>query len=149
MKSIVSLFLTLSLAFAAQKSTQTVAVAGGMWPMPPLIQIWTDSKLVLMPKASLSSMKNSVLLDFFPKLEMIQTSINDNENIEELLKLNAHLYICHKAKGVLCEKLQKAGKNALNLGVNIDNYNSKKTLAYWLENLAQYFPIEKKNKKLI
>lgn len=145
------LFCFLSLVFASKtgQTTQKVAVVGGMWPLPPLVKIWTHAELIAMPKASLNSIQNSVVLDFFPELKQVRIGANDDENIEELLELNADLYICHKAKSILCDKLEKAGMNALNLGVNIDNYNSKKTLEYWLENLAKYFPIQEKNQKLI
>lgn len=44
---------------------QRVAIVGGMWPMPSLLSVWTDSNIIYMPKASLNMIENSVLIDFF------------------------------------------------------------------------------------
>ncbi|MCX2683897.1 hypothetical protein OQH60_08505, partial [Campylobacter sp. MIT 21-1685] len=149
MKKTFFLFFVSTQIFFAQE-IKTVAVIGGMWPMPPLLKVWTDAKIIAMPKASINSIENSIMKDFFPEIKEVKIGSNGNtDNIEELLQLNASLYICHKAEEFLCQKLSKVGKESLSLSINIDNYNSKKTLAYWLENLAQYFPIETKNQKLI
>lgn len=141
------LFLVCIPLFCASK--QRVAVVGGMWPMPSLLAVWTDSEVVYMPKASSNMIQNSILIDFFPYLKDVQAGPNSDDNIEEILKLKADLYVCHSAQKKLCEMLENSGVKSLCLGVNIDDYNSKKTLGYWLDNLAKHFPIEEKNKKLI
>ncbi len=127
-----------------------VAVAGGMWPIPSLLKVWTDAELIYMPKASLNMIKNSVLIDFFPELEKIKVGPNSDDSVEELLKLKADLYICHNAQKNLCSTLEKSGAKALDLGVNMQDYNSKKTLEYWLSSLEKYFPdIKEKNQRLV
>lgn len=130
-------------------SSQRVAIAGGMWPMPSLLSVWTDADIIYMPKASLSMIENSVLIDFFPHLKNVKVGPNSDDNIEELLKLKADLYICLRAQKTLCDMLKNAGMKAFDLSVNIENYNSKKTLEHWINELAKYFPLEEKNKKLI
>lgn len=130
-------------------SKQRVAVVGGMWPMPSLLAVWTDAEVIYMPKASLNMIQNSILIDFFPYLKEVQAGPNSDDSIEEILKLKADLYICHNAQKKLCEMLENSGVKSLCLGVNIENHNSKKTLEYWIDNLAKYFPIKDKNKELI
>ena len=124
-----------------------VVVFGGLWPMPSVLAFFTNAKLVYVPKAGLNAIKNSVVIELKPEFKNIKSG--SNENLEQLLLLDADLYFGHSADIKLYEGLKKAGLKSHLFSVNVDNYDMKKTIEYWLKELENYFDIREKSQKLI
>ncbi|KAA6225401.1 MULTISPECIES: ABC transporter substrate-binding protein [unclassified Campylobacter] len=141
-KLIFSLFIFVNFIFAKQ------VVIVDLWPVPSLLAFITkDANMVLIPKASSNFINNSLLVKFYPQLKNIKSS--NNPSLEELLALNADLYICHINDLKICEFLSKSGKEVLKLTINVDNYNSRSALKHWLESLNKYFDIKQISDKLL
>ena len=124
-----------------------VVVFGGLWPMPSVLAFFTNAKLVYVPKAGLNAIKNSVVIELKPEFKNIKSG--SNENLEQILLLDADLYFGHSADIKLYEGLKKAGLKSHLFSVNVDNYDMKKTIEYWLKELENYFDIREKSQKLI
>lgn len=131
----------------ASGAPKRVVVADGMLPIPALILFLTNAKLEYIPEASKSAFVHSIVSDFYPEMKSIKAG--ENDNFEELIALNAQLYICHKDGLKLCKTLQNAGLNVLPLSIRGEKFNSKNTLKYWLNELSKEFPIKEKSKALI
>ena len=108
-----------------------VVVFGGLWPMPSVLAFFTNAKLVYVPKAGLNAIKNSVVIELKPEFKNIKSG--SNENLEQILLLDADLYFGHSADIKLYEGLKKAGLKSHLFSVNVDNYDMKKTIEYWLK----------------
>ena len=115
--------------------------------MPSVLAFFTNAKLVYVPKAGLNAIKNSVVIELKPEIKNIKSG--SNENLEQLLLLDADLYFGHSADIKLYEGLKKAGLKSHLFSVNVDNYDMKKTIEYWLKELENYFDIREKSQKLI
>ncbi|MDE5602978.1 MAG: ABC transporter substrate-binding protein [Helicobacter sp.] len=124
-----------------------VAVFGGLWPMPVILSFLTDAQIVYIPKASVNAAKYSVVSELKP--DFLRIPYGSSENIEELLSLDADVYMCHIADTKLYTQLQRAGKEVISFFVNVDNYDLKMTLKQWLDGVGQYFDIAKKQKDII
>lgn len=135
-----------SLIFSPLYAAQKVAVIG-LWPLTSVLAFWTNAELVYIPKASYNAMQNSLASTYFPQYK--NATIGNGENLEELLRLKADLYICPKQNVKVCNGLEQAGFKVLRLTTNVDNHNSKKVLQHWLDGLAQYFSIEAKNQQIL
>ncbi len=142
-KMVVMFFVMVSCVYGEQR----VAIIGGLWPLASVVAFWTDAKIVYMPKASFNAMENSLASKY--RQEYKQAKVGNSENLEELIAINADIYICGVANIKLCSALRKAGLNVVELTTNVDNYNSKKTLEHWLVSLEKYFSIQQNNKKLL
>lgn len=128
-------------------SGQKVAIIGGLWPLASVVSFWTDAEIVYMPKASFNAMENSLASKY--RQEYKNAKIGNSENLEELIMLDADIYICGISNIKLCNSLKKAGLKVIELTTNVENYNSKKTLEHWLISLEEYFPIQQDNKKIL
>ena len=115
--------------------------------MPSVLAFFTNAKLVYVPKAGLNAIKNSVVIELKPEFKNIKSG--SNENLEQILLLDADLYFGHSADIKLYEGLKKAGLKSHLFSVNVDNYDMKKTIEYWLKELENYFDIREKSQKLI
>ncbi|TKX28736.1 hypothetical protein CQA38_06185 [Campylobacter sp. MIT 12-5580] len=144
---LVALCFLMSLNLLQAKEVKRVAVADSMLPIPALFLFLSDAKLVYIPEASKTAFEYSVVADFFPELKNVKASLNDN--FEELLLLNADLYVCHEDGVKLCDFLQKAGVKVLPLKIKVANFNSKEVLRYWLERINEYVDIKEKADKII
>ena len=131
------------------KKPERIVVGGEMWPMPSLIVMLESSakSLIYIPKASINAMKHSFLLDFYPEINAIQAG--NSENIEELLKLNPDLFICHNASIKLCEAMKKSKIPTIEIGVSEWDYNSYETLKGWLDVIAPILNQEQKAQKIL
>ena len=97
----------------ANLEPKRVVVADGMLPIPALILFLTNAKFDYIPEASKSAFVNSIVSDFYPEIKSVKAG--ENDNFEELIAMNANLYICHKDGIKLCETLKKAELNVLPL----------------------------------
>ncbi|TQR61081.1 ABC transporter substrate-binding protein [Campylobacter troglodytis] len=140
------LFLILGLSLALSQPLKVV-VFGGLWPMPSILAFFTDANIIYIPRSALNAIENSVVIDLKPEFKTVLSS--RSENLEELLSMNADLYLGHSGDKRLYEGLKKAGLNVKLFDVNVDNYNMKKTIKYWLDELSEYFDIKVKNEDLI
>lgn len=131
----------------AKDSIKKVAVIGGLWPLPPVISFWSDLELVYIPKAAFNAMDNSLASIYRPQYK--SAKVGNSENVEELLALNADIYICGISNIKICNALKKANLKVIELSTNIDNHSSKATLQHWLDELAKHTDIAHKNKKLL
>lgn len=140
----IALFFLLCTAplFCAQK----VAVIG-LWPLPSVIAFWTDLEIIYLPKASVNAMENSLVSFYYPQYK--HSKVGNSENLEELLALNADIYVCPKSNLKICRGLRNAGVSVIELTTNINQHNSKDTLKHWLDALAKYTPITEKNQALL
>ena len=144
----VCIFLGLFLLnLANAEARKRVVVADNMLPIPSLFLFLTDAKLVYIPQSTQTALKNSIVSDFFPQVSSIKSG--ENDSFEELLELNADLYICYKDTMKLCSALQKANVKTLPLKIKIANYNSKEVLKYWLNEINKHFDIKEKSDKII
>jgi len=142
MKKFLPLFLAFGFCFAAPN----VAVLR-IWPLPSLLSYYVkDVNLTYIPTASYNAMKNSLNAKFRP--EHLATNFGVSENLEELIGLNADLYICHLSQSEICDQLKSAGFKTLSLSTNIENYSSHATLKHWLTELEKFFDIKAKNEQL-
>lgn len=139
-------FIFFVLTILPLQSAQKVAVIG-LWPLTSVLAFWTDAELVYVPQASVNAMENSLASLYAPQYK--KAKIGNGENLEELLRLKADLYICPQSNVRLCQGLENAGLETLQLTTNVDNHNSKKVLQHWLDGLAQYFPITTKNQEIL
>lgn len=142
-----SMFLMQSSLLAQNLSQTRVAVFGGLWPMPSLLSFFTDAKLVYIPKSSISAIKYSIVHSLKP--ELLNIPYGANENIEELLALDADVYFCHIGDLKLSTLLKNNGKEVISFAVNINDYNLKSALQNWLDTLKSYFDIKEKSQDLI
>ncbi len=131
----------------ANLEPKRVVVADGMLPIPALILFLTNAKFDYIPEASKSAFVNSIVSDFYPEIKSVKAG--ENDNFEELIAMNANLYICHKDGIKLCETLKKAELNVLPLSIRGGKFNSKNTLKYWLDELSKEFPIKEKAESII
>lgn len=131
------------------KEPRRIVVGGGMWPLPSVIVMLDSSasRLVYIPKASMSAMKNSFLLDFYPEIAHIKSG--NSENIEELLMLKPDLFICHSANVKICEAMRKSKVPTLEISVSKWEYNSLDTLKGWLDIIAPILNQEAKAQEII
>ena len=144
----VCIFLGLFLLnLANAEARKRVVVADNMLPIPSLFLFLTDAKLVYIPQSTQTALKNSIVGDFFPQVASIKSG--ENDSFEELLALNADLYVCYKDTMKLCSALQKANVKTLPLKIKIANYNSKEVLKYWLNEINKHFDIKEKSDKII
>lgn len=124
-----------------------VAIIGGLWPLPSVIAMWSDFEIIYMPKASLNAMENSIVAKYRPQYK--QAQIGNSENLEEMLALNADIYICSISNIKMCNALKNAGLAVIPLTTNINNHNSKDVLNHWLTEMGKYTDIANKNKRLM
>ncbi len=143
--NIIKLFLIVSL-IANIAYTKTVAIIG-IWPLPSLMSFWTDATLVYIPKASYNAMEHSLVHKYRPAYK--NAKVGNGENLEELLALNADVYICGVSNMKICNGLKRAGVNVIELTTNINQHNSKKTLEHWLFALSKDFSLQEKNQQLL
>lgn len=146
MKKILFILLAIFMINTNLSAKQKVAIIG-LWPLPPLIAFWSDFEIIYLPKASVNAMEHSLSAKYRPQYK--EAKVGNSENLEEMLALNADIYICPISNIKMCEGLKNAGVNVITLTVNIDKHNSKKTLQHWLEEIGKYTDIKDKNKKLI
>lgn len=144
MKRLLIPFVFLALPLFAEVK---VAIFGGLWPMPVILSFLTEAKIVYIPKASVNALKYSIVSEIKP--EFLDIPYGSNDSIEELLALDADVYMCHIADTKLYAQLQRAGKEVISFSVNVENYDLKMTLKQWLEGLGQYFDIAKKQQAII
>lgn len=147
LNKILALLLLMSLCSSLSFANKKVAVVGGLWPLPALLAFFSDANLIYIPIASKNAIDNSLAAEIYPNL--LKVPAGDNDNLESLLALKADLYICHKSNQKVCSILKRSNVNLIELSVNIDNYNSKKTLEHWLNSLSKEFNIQAKSKELI
>lgn len=146
MKKILFYLVCIILLHSHLLAKQKVAVIR-LWPLPPVIAFWSDLELIYIPKASLTAMNNSLVSKYRPQYK--QARVGNSENLEEMLALNANLYICPISNIKLCDGLKRANLNVITLTTNINNHNSKDTLNHWLVEIGKYTDIADKNKRLI
>lgn len=125
-----------------------VAVVGGLYPLASVVQYWVDdAELIYIPEPSHTAFVNSVAKDIYPN--SVNIPYGDSENIEELLKLKADIYVCHKSKTKVCDILANSGVKVISLSTSLSKYNSKIVLKHWLDELAKEFDIKAKNEALM
>lgn len=137
------LFLLLIATIANAKNIAIV----GLWPLPPIVSLLSDANLTLIPKASYNAMQHSLIKKYRPGYQ--KSILANNPNLEELILLNADLYICGISNIKICQGLKAANLNVIELTTNINSYNSKLTLAHWLKELEKHFDISKKSRSII
>lgn len=137
------LFLLLITTIANAKNIVIV----GLWPLAPIVSLLSDANLTLIPKASYNAMQHSLIKKYRPGYQ--KSILANNPNLEELILLNADLYICGISNIKICQGLKAANLNVIELTTNINSYNSKLTLAHWLKELEKHFDISKKSRSII
>lgn len=143
----VALSLILLLTMANTQTRKKVVVADNMLPIPSLFLFLSDANLIYIPESSQIALKNSIVSDFFPQITQIESG--ENDSFEELLSLDADLYICYEDAMKLCSMLKKANMKILPLKIKVANYNSKEVLKYWLDEISKHFDIKGKSDKII
>lgn len=143
-KILLCLVIGINIFFA---QTQKIAITG-VWPVPSVVLYFShNNQIIFMPQSAKNALINSLAVEFYPKIRQIKAS--NDQNLEELLALNADIYICHKTNFKLCEALKKAGVNLIELETNKENYNSKEVLRHWLKELENKINLNEKSSKLI
>ncbi|TLD97710.1 hypothetical protein LS71_002960 [Helicobacter jaachi] len=131
------------------KKPSRIIIAGGMWPLPPLIAMLQGhaKNIVYMPRATKNAIKYSFISEIYPELKHIKDG--ENENIEELLALKPDLFMCYGANVKVCEAMRAANVPTIEISVNKWHYNSYETLKGWIDILAPILDARERGEKLL
>lgn len=119
-----------------EKQPQRIVIGGGMWPLASVIIMLEGSseRIIYMPQASKNALQSSFLIDLHPHATQIASG--NTENIEELLRLEPDLFICHNTNEKLCNAMRQTPVPTIAMSTRDRDYNSKETLKGWIEVLA-------------